>query len=236
MTVVGIIPDTHFPFQHPMALQFVKDTFAKWGVKQVVHIGDVVDAHALSFHQHDPNGHSAEDEAALAHKEIARWVRAFPKVKVTIGNHDERLRRQAVASGIPDRYLRTFKEVWDTPEWDWRFEHKIDGVIYTHGTAVSGKDGAFNLASQRRQSTVIGHIHSYAGIKFHANTDTRIFGLNSGCLIDIRRYAFAYGKAFPVRPILGASIVIDGDNPIFEPMKIGRGERYHRSRAKRRRR
>lgn len=226
--VVGIIGDTHLPFCHPAYLRFCRDTFRRHNVKQVVHIGDVVDAHALSFHEHNPNGQSAEDEASRAARELVKWKRAFPDLKVCIGNHDERHFRTARKAGMPDRYLRSYADVWDTPGWKWDFSHRIDGVLYEHGTGTTGKDAAMNRATQKRTSLVMGHVHAFAGVKYHSNEFDRIFGLNVGCGIDCRAYAFDYGKAFPIRPVLGCGIVRDGTEAVFVPMPCGPKEKYHR--------
>jgi hypothetical protein len=227
----GIVGDLHFPFVHPMYLRFCQDVFAAWRVDKVHLIGDINDGHGLSFHEHDANGMSAEDEAAAADLHIQKWHRTFPKATVSIGNHDERYWRVAAKAGMPKRYLKPYKEAFKTPSWDWQLEHEFDGVIYTHGTGNSGKDAAINLAIQRRRSTVIGHIHSFPGVKWHANADSRIFGMNVGCGIDCGAYAFAYSKNFPVRPFLGCGIVLDGELAYFEPMPCGAGDRYNRSKA-----
>lgn len=229
--IVGVIGDTHFPFVHPMYRVFCEDTFARYKVDRIMHIGDVVDAHALSFWEHNPNGLSAETEAQFASLDVADWQRSFPELDVAIGNHDERQFRAARKAGIPDRYVRDYKDVWNTPKWKWHLQMTCDGVLYEHGTGSSGKDAAFNRAISQRCSIVMGHVHCYAGIKYHANPFSRIFGLNVGCGIDIKAYAFDYGKAFPVRPILGCGIVMDGDQGFFVPMPCGDGEKYHRSRA-----
>jgi len=231
MATVGIIGDTHAPFTHPMYRRFCADTFARFGVDEIVHIGDVVDAHALSFWDHDPDGRSAADEAELAALEVGEWYKQFPTLKVCIGNHDERHYRVAKKAGMPDRYIRPYAEVWRTPKWDWKMQHAVDGVLYEHGTGSSGKDAAFDRAVAQRCSMAIGHVHCYAGVKYHANPFNRIFGLNVGCGIDLRAYAFDYGRAFVVRPILGCGIVVDGEVGMFVPMACGDGERYHRSRA-----
>ena len=39
-TIVGVIGDTHLPFVHERYLDFVCETFEKWGVNRVLHIGD----------------------------------------------------------------------------------------------------------------------------------------------------------------------------------------------------
>jgi predicted phosphodiesterase len=232
---IGVVGDLHAPFIHPMYLRFCQDMFAAWRVNHVHFVGDVADLHALSFWDHDPNGMSAEDEAIATEGTIRRWHRAFADATVCIGNHDERHYRVARKAGMPDRYLRSYADVWKTPSWNWQFEHTIEDVLYTHGTGTSGKDAAINLAIQKRTSTVIGHVHTYAGVKWHANPFSIIFGLNAGCGIDCRAYAFAYGKSFPIRPVLGCGVVIDGYEAHFEPMPIGRGQKYHRSRAGRKR-
>lgn len=232
---IGIIGDTHEPFCHPMYLTFCLDTFEMWGCHEVVHIGDVVDAHALSFWEHNPNGHSAESEAELAMQHVGQWHDAFPGIKVCVGNHDERQYRTARKAGIPDRYIKAYADVWQTPTWDWSFQHPIDDhgvrVLYEHGTGSGGKDAAYNRAVAQRCSLVMGHVHSYAGVKYHSNPFSRIFGLNVGCGIDLKSYAFEYGRAFPVRPMLGCGIVVDGVEGYFIPMPCGDGEPYHRSRA-----
>jgi len=225
---VGIVGDIHIPFEHPRYLDFCLDTFRAWKVEHVHLIGDIVDQHALSFWEHSPNGYSAEDEAIAAAQKLKVWRRRFKRATVSVGNHDARHYRTARRAGIPDRYLRSYAEIWDTPDWDWRESHIMDGVLYEHGTGTSGKDAAINRALQKRCSTVIGHVHSFAGVKWHANDFDRVFGMNVGCGIDIDRYAFEYAKPFPVRPVLGCGIVIDGKYAYFEPMAIGKREEYHR--------
>jgi hypothetical protein len=228
--IVGIPGDLHEPFTHPGYLRFCADTFDRFKVRRRVYAGDIVDLHALGFYDHDPNGKSASDEAREAQEGVTEWHDTLGKADVCIGNHDARHFRAAIKAGISEKFLKGYKEVWETPDWNWKFEHRIDEVLYEHGTGSSGKDAAFNRAVAQRCSVVIGHVHSYAGVKYHANPFSRIFGLNVGCGIDIGAYAFEYGKMFPVRPILGCGIVIDGDHAFFVPMPCGRGEKYHRSR------
>jgi predicted phosphodiesterase len=211
----------------------IQDTFEAWGVTQVHFAGDIVDSHAINFHEHDPDGYSPREEADKAEKAIEDWYSTFPKATVSIGNHDELHFRRARADGLPTRYLKNYAEVWKTPKWSWDFSFIFQKVLYTHGTGVSGKDAAINLATQKRISTVIGHTHSYAGVKYHANEYDRIFGLNVGCGIDRLAYAFHYGRDFPVKPILGCGIVVNGSRAFFEPMPCGPGEKYYRKRVRR---
>jgi predicted phosphodiesterase len=48
MSRVGIIGDTHIPYELEGYLEFCQETFEQWGVDRVVHIGDLIDHHALS--------------------------------------------------------------------------------------------------------------------------------------------------------------------------------------------
>jgi predicted phosphodiesterase len=226
---VGIVGDLHLPFEHPNYFEFCRDTFRSWKVEKVVFIGDVLDQHALSFWDHDPDGMSASDEFMASKEHLQPWRRKWKEASVCIGNHDARHFRVAHKAGIPTKYLRNYSDVFETPGWDWKFQFSIDKVLYEHG-ATSGKYAAVNNAVAKRVSTVMGHTHTYGGVLYHANENSRIFALQVGCGIDIEAYAFAYGKHFAVRPTLGCGIVVDGSLAVFEPMPISKGESYRRKR------
>ena len=228
---VGFVGDLHAPFNHPMYLRFCQDIFEQWQVDTTHFIGDIVDNHAISFHETDPNGYGADREAELARKEVNLWHKTFPNSGVSIGNHDALHYRRCKREGIPECFLRTYQDVWGTPTWDWQPSHRYENCRAQHGTGSSGKDAAINQAIQRRTSIVQGHTHCYAGAKFHANDDSIIFGMNVGCGIDVAAYAMAYAKDFPVRPVLGCGVVIDG-HPYFESMPCGPKDKYRKSRAR----
>lgn len=50
--------------------------------------------------------------------------------------------------------------------------------------------------------------------------------MNVGCGLDITAYAMAYAKPFPVRPVLGCGVVLDGSYATFEIMDAG--DKYRR--------
>ena len=228
---VGIVGDIHLPFVHPMYLRFCLDIFSQWKVDHVHFVGDIVDLHALSFHDPEMDAHGAADEARLALETMVSWQKAFRRATVSIGNHDERHFRRAKKYGIPSQFVRPYEDVWQTPHWDWKRSHIIDGVVYEHGTGTSGKDAAYNRAIKKRRSCVIGHIHAHAGVKWHASDYDRIFGMNAGCGIDLESYAFCYSNSYVDRPILGCGIVLDGTHAFYEVMPCGPKEEYHRTRA-----
>ena len=220
--IVGIIGDTHFPFCHKDYLKFVKKTFKEWGVQKIVHIGDEVDNHAISYHESDSSGLSAGDEMNEAMKELKKWYKVFPKVDVLVGNHSALPFRQAASAGLPKRMIKPYEEMWEAPNgWKWHDEIIIDKVMYQHGTGSSGQNGAIKRAVNNRMSTVIGHCHAFGGVNYTASDRDLIFGMNVGCGIDIKSYAMAYGKAFSIRPTLGCGIVVSDREAYFIPMNLG---------------
>lgn len=213
------IGDLHLPFTHPKYLAFCKKQYKKYKCDTVVFAGDIVDHHALSYHESDPDGYSAGDELRRTLKMIKPWYKAFPFAKITSGNHDDIPLRKAHTFGIPRSMVRELSEVYETPTWEYGLEFVIDDVLYIHGKGC-GKNAALDTAMKERMSIAQGHSHSWAGVQFTTSTKDRLFGLNSGCGIDIREYAFAYAKKFSVRPVLGCGVVLDGVQPIFIPMEL----------------
>ena len=219
---IGVIGDTHFPFVHPEYLDFCYEVFDRFGCGKIVHIGDEVDNHAISYHESNPDGHSAGREADLAQENLNQWYKRFPEVRVCIGNHTALIERQAMTTGLPKKFIKTYKQAWEAPKgWEWGLSWEIDNVIFTHGTGSSGQNGAINRAKDNRQSTVIGHIHSFGGVLYSASDKDMIFGMNVGCGIDINSYAMEYGKPFAKRPTLGCGVVIGGKAALFVPMDLG---------------
>lgn len=205
-----VIGDTHLPFTHKHYLDFCIDIKKQCKCEEVVHIGDLVDCHAISYHEHDPDGLSPKDEFELARKMLKSWYKAFPKVKLCLGNHDKLIDRKGKTAGLPSEVFLPFRDIWQLPdEWEDDFEFTIDDVRYIHGTGYSGRYAHVQACLDSRKSTVIGHLPSSAGIEWMANEEDRVFGANVGCGIDRHAYAMAYGKDFRRKPILSVGVVTD---------------------------
>jgi predicted phosphodiesterase len=215
-----IIGDTHLPFTHRHYFDFCRRIRSKYRCDTVVHIGDEVDNHAISYHETNPDGWSAGHEADRAEVQLQKWwFKSFPNAHVCLGNHSHLHMRQAMTAGIPKRFMKTHSEAWNAPKgWKWADAHEIDGVLYIHGIGFSGETGHLKAAKEHRQSIVMGHANAFAGVAPSASRHDLIFGMNVGCGIDIDAYAFAFGKHFPKRPILSCGVVIDGHHAIWEPM------------------
>lgn len=215
----GVFSDTHIPFQHPNYLTFLKDTFAEWGVEEVICLGDLIDNHAISRFQSEPCADGAYLELAKAREAVKELTEAFPNVKMCRGNHDDIAYRQAKTLGIGDVFIKPFREIYGLPPtWELEDEYVIDGVLYTHGTGRGGKHATYNIAVDERMSVCSGHTHTGGGVNYIANKTETIFALNTGALIDQSAYAFEYSKYSKHRPTLGVGVVLSPHEAYFIPM------------------
>lgn len=222
------ISDLQEPFAHKDAFDFVCAVRDKYETDVTVNIGDEVDFHAFSGRfPHDPDGYSPGTELLEARKAMRKWYDEFPETKVCTSNHVDRYYKKGFNAGFPRGALLSPRELLEAPEgWEWKKSWVIDGVRYEHGDSQGGMDAARLLAITNRQSTVIGHHHSHGGVRFIANDDNLIFGLNSGCLIDRHTYVFAYGANYKFKPTLGCGVVLRGV-PKFVPLIVsGKYERW----------
>ncbi len=227
--------DPHGPVDHPGYCTFCQDIYDEYDCDIAVIIGDLTDQQAISFHAVNPDCPGALDEYRLTKKCIRKWYKAFPNAKICIGNHDERVIKKAQSVGIPAKYLKSYSEMWGTPNWVWEYEHYIDDICFMHGIGRGGIHPAWNAMSKKMQSVVMGHCHSRAGVKFRTIHNKRFFAIDTGCGIDVDAFQFAYGKHCGERPVLGCCVIIDG-LPYYEVMPCGPGELYHKSNFKKRKR
>ena len=220
MSRVLVIPDLHLPVCHSSALQFCVDIYNKHYCDTVVFIGDIIDHHAISRHDKNPNCPSAADEYINVSEQLRQWYDTFPDAYVTTGNHDNRPAEiSAEKAGVPEMYFKDLDDVWETPGWEWVLYVDIDGVRYMHGILSSGKTPALNRTDDEHMPVVLGHCHSKSGIMWGASSRERWFGMDVGCLIDVDAYQFAYGKHLRKKPILSCGVVLDGIpyHEIFQP-------------------
>lgn len=205
-----VIGDTHIPFEHKNYLEFCKETQKRFKCEKVVHIGDLVDNHALSYHEHNPNGFSPLEELKKTKQTVSKWIQAFPELYLCKGNHDVLVDRKAITFGIPEAYVRSFEQVLGFPnDWSYEWKHYLLGICFEHGTGYSGQYPHLNIAKNNRCKTAIGHCHSVAGVEYIANDKDVIWGLSTGCGIDRMKYAFWYGKDFKNKPILSCGVVLE---------------------------
>lgn len=213
------IADQHEPFCKEGYLEHCIKMRDKYNCGTIVLIGDEVDLCGVSQWEKDPDGFSPGTEADKAQEKMKLWYEAFPEAFVCIGNHTARPFRQAKANGIPRKFIKSYEEAWEAPRtWKWAESWDIKGVHYTHGTGYSGPNAAIRIATRHRQNTVIGHIHSEAGIQYSASKIDLVWGMQLGGALDDSSYAAYYAKDQLKKSIIGCGIILNGKLPIYEPM------------------
>jgi predicted phosphodiesterase len=210
-----VIGDLHEPFCLDGYLEFCQNTFKKYNCNHVVFIGDVIDNHFGSYHETSADGMGGRDELNLAITKLSRWYEAFPVADVTIGNHDRIIMRKAQTSSIPSAWIRDYKDVLGTPEWNFVDRVEYDGVQYIHGEGGT----ASNKCRADMMSTVQGHLHTQCYTNWYVGQNFKVFGTQVGCGIDHDSYAMAYAKRGK-KPAIGCAVVIDGKTCINELMEL----------------
>ncbi len=223
------ISDLQIPAEHRDALDFCLHVKKVWfpGIEPViVNMGDEVDQHSLGRWPSDPDGRSGGDELKESKLRLSYWFDAFPRVFVCTSNHTYRAWKNAFLSGIPSEFVKTVAEVYQAPVgWKWRDRWISHGICFEHGENVSGIQAAINAARQNHMNTAIGHIHTFGGVIHADSISGKLWGLNTGCLIDIENYAFKYGRSLRNKPTLGCGVIKNGV-PYFVPMITDGGNRW----------
>jgi len=215
---VIFIPDLHAPFIRKGVLEFCKEMQHKYDCGTVIFAGDIVDGHAWSYHEHDPDGMSVGHELQAAREQLKPWFKAFPNAISLMGNHDLLIQRKARTIGLSKEFIKGFGDVIGAPKtWEFKLEHLKDNVLYKHGNVGN----AFKVAQQSRISTCQGHFHAETSVQWSVSEKDAIFGLQVGWGADRDAYAFDYGKPFAKKPIISCGLILDrGQTPIVKLMNL----------------
>lgn len=221
------IPDQHFPFNHIDIFNFLQAIKSEYKPDKVVNLGDEVDSHSMSFHNHSPNLPSPDDEMSLAIDRLKTLYKIFPEVDVCESNHGSLFYRRAEANGLPKRVIKSYREILEAPKgWHWHHDLELFGsdgekIYFCHGLS----NDALKNSKNKSMRYVQGHFHSKFEIKYWANSEKLFWGVTSGCLIDYKSLAFEYGRLTLDKPILGVTIIKSG-YPILIPMVLDNRGRW----------
>jgi hypothetical protein len=223
---VLIISDTHIPYHHKDLIPFLKDLKQIIKPDRVIHIGDELDKHAMSFHDSDPDLPSAGDELKISLPIIKELETIFPVVDLLDSNHGSLVYRRSLKYGIPKAYLKHYNDFLNVGKgWQWHDDLTIKTptgpVYFCHGKVAD----VLKLAQSMGMSCVQGHYHSSFNLKYYGNSLGLYFGLQVGCLIDKDSLAFRYNKTQRARPLIGCGVIIDG-LPKLIPMVLDKHGRW----------
>ena len=224
---VLVISDLHIPYHHPDAFTFLKALKTKYKFDHIVNIGDELDQHAISMHEHNPDLHSAGHELEESKKHVKELEKIFPKMVLVHSNHSSLVYRRALKYGMPKAYLKHYNEFLEVGNgWVWVDDHTItlsdnSRCFFTHGLSAD----VLKVAQQYGMNTVQGHYHTKFSIDYYSNPDSLIWGMQVGSLIHQKSMAFDYAKNFKSRFIVGTGIIIDGQ-PKLVPMVLNTNGRW----------
>ena len=180
---VLVISDLHIPYHHKDSFRFLKAIKKEFKPDTVINIGDLLDFHAISMHEHNPDLPSAGQELDIA-REYVKELEAI---------------------------LKPYGDFLGTRKWKWIDDITLKlsngkKCFFTHGRAAD----ILKVSQTMGMSAVQGHYHTKFVISYWANPDDIFFGMNVGCLINQKSMAFSYAKNFRTRFILGCGIILNG--------------------------
>lgn len=211
-----VIGDPHEPFTLAGYLAFCREQQEKYNCGTVIFIGDIIDNCYSSFHNSDPDGFGAGEELDRTIFKVKLWYHTFPKATVVIGNHDRIVYRKAFSAGVSKRWIREYKDVLETPDWNFVENIEIFGVNFNHGEGGTAR----NRLKTELQSQVQGHLHTQLYVEYAVGSKFIIFGMQVGCGIDAKSYAMAYAKNWK-KPAIGCGVVLQkGTLGIAIPMNL----------------
>jgi predicted MPP superfamily phosphohydrolase len=82
-----VISDLHIPYHREDSFEFLKEIKKEYKPDTIVNIGDEIDCHALSFHDHNPDLASAGHELVRAKDFIKELESIFPEMTLLDSNH-----------------------------------------------------------------------------------------------------------------------------------------------------
>lgn len=222
-----IIPDLHCPFHHKDSFSFLKKLKEKYRPELIINLGDEIDYHAISYHEHNPDLPSAGEELQLARKAMKQLEKIFPKMILLDSNHGSLVYRKTFSAGMSKEFLKSPNEILKVGSgWEWSHDLRFktaNGEWY----ACHGKSGkAKALSSQYGMSTIQGHFHESAQISMISTPHALLYDIHAGCLIDKESLAFAYNKINVRRPILSACVIVNGV-PQLIPMQLNKNGRWN---------
>ena len=117
--------------------------------------------------------------------------------------------RKAMTGGIPSVWIKSYNDVLGTPNWNWVETVVYDNVLYEHGEGGQAQAKAKN----NMMSSVCGHTHTEAYVKWFVGKRFRVFGMQVGCGVDSKTYAAAYARNFKKQAI-SCGVVLGGHTAI----------------------
>jgi hypothetical protein len=221
------VGDLHAPFMHRDFPRFLAAVEGQFRPTRTVLLGDIVDLHALSRFTRNPIRPIGVGRIEGGPPAAPAGVRPVPRCGRVLGQPRHPDQGPGGRGGHPGRGGGAHARPDRAParlgvagavghrRRDLRTRHRLHGQGRPHqgGGGEHGADGDRPHSRPRR--------HCIRG----EQQAPLFWGFNVGCGIDRNRYAFAYAKTIPAKPIIGCG-VIEAGVPRFVPMTMTRGGRW----------
>jgi len=226
--VILCFSDTHYPANHPDTYRFLEAVANKYKPTRVMQLGDLIDGHSLSNHDHNPDMPSPGEEVERTISLLQYLYGLFPKVDCLWGNHCLLFERRALKYGLPRCALRDLKDIIKAPSgWQWHNDLRINvdkdkQIYFTHYRS----SGLMALAQWEGCSALQGHYHHLHQLSYWRNSSGNVLWNGfCGALVDDQHMAMLYAKNILKRSSLGCTVIVNG-NPILIPLILRSNHRW----------
>lgn len=219
------IGDTHLPWIDWRAASQLSRFAYDYKPDLIVQVGDFIDAQAWSKHPKHTDAPSPDKEWAMVETAARKFNDLLPdntRLYIIEGNHDRRHKMRAFEALVPSQLVKPLSSMFPYQNWVWWVQQKpltLDGVDYVHGDELGGN--AVQKAGKTGHSVVQGHLHSDAGIKYINTFHRQLFGMDIGCMMDLKSLAARYANKRMLRSWIGWATITDGV-PALHPYRRGR--------------
>ena len=122
-----VISDLHIPYHHKDSFEFLWAVYNYYQCSKILNVGDLMDHHAGSYHESEPDALSPEKEYLQTKKYCQELQEMFPEMIITEGNHDKIPKRKLKTCGLPSSMVYNYNQLYDLNDsWQWKERHSFD--------------------------------------------------------------------------------------------------------------
>lgn len=122
-----VISDLHIPYHHKDSFDFLWAVYSYYECSKVLNVGDVIDHHAGSYHESEPDALNSEDEYLQSQKYCRELQEIFPFMIISEGNHDKIPKRKLKSVGLPQTMAYDYNLMYGLEDgWKWKEKHTFD--------------------------------------------------------------------------------------------------------------
>lgn len=222
-----LISDLHAPYWHRDTVSFLKALKTRYKPDKIISVGDEIDAHSMSFHEHNPDLLSPGKELEKAIELLQTLYTLFPVVDLMESNHGSMVYRRGILSGLPKHVFKSYQDVIAAPKgWRWH-SHLVTKMSSGQSLYTCHSKGTDVLRVSQAMGMCVaqGHHHERFELRYWQSEFGLFWGMSVGCMINDAELCYEYNKINLRRPILGHAIILNGV-PRLLPMYLNKAGRW----------